>query len=90
MARSCIAGEDDDVRRVLVGHQQPLIAWVKSEVARSFAAAGHMLHEFESSVMIADGEYRDAVIPAVGGIEKPASGIDRDRGRRIRSAKALG
>ncbi len=85
-----VAGEDNDIRRVLVGNQQPLIAGIKGEMAGSLASTVHMLHRFESSIAIADGENRHTVIAPVGGIQEPAGGINRNRGRRIHPLKPSG
>ncbi len=87
---SWVAGKDDDIGGVLVGHQQPLIAGIEGEMARALASTVHMLDRFECSLAIVDGEDRHAVIPAVGGIDKPALGIDRDRSRGVRSGEAFG
>ena len=88
-ARSSVACKDDDIRGVLVGHQQPLIAGIEGEMAGSLASTVHMLNRFERPLAIVDRENSDAVSAAVRGIHEPAGGIDRDGGRGIRSLKAF-
>ena len=73
-----VAGEDHDIGRVLVGNQQPLIAGIEGEMARSLTSTVHLLHRFQRSVAIVDGENRDAVIATIGGIQEAARRIDRD------------
>ena len=82
-SRSRVARKDDDIRGVLISHQQPLIAGIEGEMARGLAATVHMLNRFERSLAIVDGENRDVISAAVRGIDEPALGIDRDGGRGI-------
>ena len=89
-SRPRVAGKDDDIGGVLVGNQQPLITGIEGEMARASCLRSPHAARFERSLTIVDGENRHAVIPAVGGIEEPAGGIDRHRGRGIRSGKAFG
>jgi hypothetical protein len=60
-----VLSEDDDIRGVLIGHQQPLIARVEGKMARGLASTVNMLSRFERSIVIVDGENRHAVVPAV-------------------------
>jgi hypothetical protein len=41
-----VASEDDDIRGVLVSHQQPLIARVEGKMAGGLAATVYMLNRF--------------------------------------------
>jgi hypothetical protein len=61
-----VARKDDDIGRILVGNEQPLVTGIEGEMARRFSSTVHVLHCFEGSVTIADGVNRHAVITAVG------------------------
>ena len=89
-SRSRVARKDDDVRRAaLLATSSNSIAWIQGEVAGGLASTVHVLNRFECSLAIVDSENRHAVIPAVGGIDKPTLGIDRYCGCCILSLKAF-
>src|ERR1700744_4425875 len=85
-----VARKDDDIGRVLVGNEQPLVTGIESEMARRFASAILVLYYFEGSITIADGINRHAVITAIGSVEKTAGRVDRHLGGGVRPVKTFG
>src|ERR1700722_4395288 len=85
-----VARKDDDIGRVLVSNEQPLITGIEGKMPRRCATAVHVLHYFEGSITIADGVNRHAVVTSIGSVEEAAGSVDRHLGGGVRSVKTFG
>ena len=75
--------EDDHRATVLIGGQEVGSRWIDAEIARGLAPGGLVAGGGQQSRDGVDREDRDAVVPAVGAIEKLAGGVDLHLRRHV-------
>src|SRR5258708_14757415 len=68
-ARARINPENNDAVRVLVGCQQPTPGRIESKMPRGFATRGLILQGLKPARPGIHGEYSDAVVAAIRGID---------------------
>ena len=75
-----VDAEGDDGVGVLVGGEEPVARGVDGEVARGLAPGGFVAEAGEAAGGLVDGKHGDAVVTAVGAVDRLARRRDVDVG----------
>ena len=72
--------EYDDIVRTLIGGKKILTGWINPNVSWRFSKRRNAFTEAQRAVHRVDRVNYDAVIAAIGDVEKPARSVDLDLG----------
>ena len=85
-----IYAEDRHVVGVLVGHKEECTRRIYAEIAGRPASGRLLLDQGKLTCLPIDGEYRYAVVTAVGTVDEIATGMDPNLGCRVVTREILG